>query len=107
MPTSTATSRRDGLQLAHDLRKALDDLMDVGEEAGELICIIEDSYGINYPAADGERPTAAEQAAAKIATPGTLEALAKAENQLRKQLWFMAKARRGLARMVRKGEHHG
>jgi hypothetical protein len=51
---------------------------------------------------DGEWPSEAEQAAAKMAVPGALDALAKAENQMRKQLWLMSKARRSLARTVRK-----
>ena len=104
MPTNTATGPPDGPQLVRELRKALDDLMEVGEDAGELICIVEDSFGLDYPAAEDQRPTAAEQAAAKMAVPGTLEALAKSENQMRKQLWLMAKARRGLARAVRAGQ---
>ena len=104
MPTNTATSPPDGPQLARELRKALDDLMEVGEDAGELVCIVEDSFGLDYPAAEDQRPTAAEQAAAKMAVPGALEALAKAENQMRRQLWLMAKARRGLARAARAGQ---
>ena len=86
------------------LRKALDGLMDVGEDAGELVCIVEDSYGLDYPAAEGQRPTAAEQAAARMAVPGALDAIAKAENEMRRQLWLVAKARRGLARMARAGQ---
>ncbi len=78
------TSHQDGPQLARELRKALDDLMGVGEDAGELVCIVEDSFGLDYPAVEDQRPTAAEQAAAKMAVPGTLEALAKAENQMRR-----------------------
>jgi hypothetical protein len=103
MQASTATGPPDGPQLARDLRKALDDLMEVGEDAGELVCIVEDSFGLDYPAAEDQRPTEAEQAAAKMAVPGALEALAKAENEMRRQLWLMAKARRGLARMARAG----
>ena len=94
----------DGPQLARELRTALDDLMGVGEDAGELVCIVEDSFGLDYPAAEDQRPTEAEQAAARMAVPGALEALAKAENQMRKELWLMAKARRGLARAARAGQ---
>jgi hypothetical protein len=62
------------------------------------------SFVPDYLAMDGERLTEAEQAAAKMAVPGTLEALAKMENQMRKQLWLMAKARRGLTRTLRAGQ---
>ncbi len=62
------------------------------------------SFALDYLAMDGERPSEAEQAAAKMAVPGTLEALAKAENEMRKQIWLMAKARRGLARAERAGQ---
>jgi hypothetical protein len=104
MPTSTAASPPEGPQLARDLRRALDGLNETSEDAGELVCIVEDSFGLDYPATDSERPTKAEQAEAKAALPGALESLVKLENQLRKQLWFMAKARRGLARMARAGQ---
>jgi len=39
-----------------------------------------------------------------MAAPGALEEIAKAENQMRRQLWLMAKARRGLARAARAGQ---
>jgi hypothetical protein len=39
-----------------------------------------------------------------MAAPGALEALAKVENEMRKQFWLMAKARRGLARTLRAGQ---
>jgi hypothetical protein len=99
MPAST--SHPDGPQLTRDLRTALDSMMEVGEDAGEMICIVEDSFGLDYPATDGERPSEAERAAAKMALPGALEAVAKAENQMRRQLWLVAKARRSLAKAVR------
>jgi hypothetical protein len=102
MPAST--SHPDAPQLARELRTALDGLMDVGEDAGELVCIVEDSFGLDYPAAEGQRPTEAEQAAARMAVPATLEALAKAENEMRRQLWLVAKARRGLAKILRAGQ---
>jgi hypothetical protein len=94
----------DGPQLARELRKALDGLLEVGENAGELVCIVEDSFGLDYPAAEGQRPTEAEQAAARMAVPGALEEIAKAENEMRRQLWLVAKARRSLARAARAGQ---
>jgi len=36
-----------------------------------------------------------------MALPGALEAVAKAENQMRRQLWLVAKARRSLAKAMR------
>jgi hypothetical protein len=104
MPTSTATSLPDGPQLALDLRRALDELNSTSEDAGELVCNVEDAYGLEFPATDGQRPTEAEQAKARAAMPAVLERLAKLENQLRKQLWSLAKARRGLNRIVRAGQ---
>ncbi|MGA7741344.1 MAG: hypothetical protein WBP56_08255 [Polyangia bacterium] len=104
-----AKTSTDGPDLARKLRKALDDLLEVGEDAGELVCIIEDSFDIDYPATDGEWPSEAEQAAARMALPGALDTIAKAENQVRKQLWLVSKARRSLARTLRaeQGEAHG
>lgn len=99
MPAST--SHPDGPQLARELRAALDGLLEVGEDASEMVCIVEDSFGLDYPAAEDKRPTEAEQAAARMALPGALEAVAKAENQMRRQLWLVAKARRSLAKAVR------
>jgi hypothetical protein len=99
--TPASTSHPDGPQLTRDLRTALDGLLEVGEDASEMVCIVEDSFGLDYPAADGGRPTASEQAAAKMALPGALEAVAKAENQMRRQLWLVAKARRSLAKAMR------
>ena len=74
-----------------------------------MVCIVEDSFGLDYPAAEDKRPTEAEQAAARMALPGALDAIAKAENQVRKQLWLVSKARRSLARTLRaeQGEAHG
>ena len=39
-----------------------------------------------------------------MAAPGALEEIAKAENQMRRQLWLVAKARRGLAKILRAGQ---
>jgi len=62
------------------------------------------SFALDYLAVDGEQPSAAEQAATKMALPGVLEALAKLENQMRRQPWGIAMARRSLARTVRAGQ---
>ena len=100
-------SPSEGVELARELRRAVEELNGTSEEANELVCVVEDSFGFDYPATDGERPTEAERARAEAALPGTLESLATLENRMRRELWQVAKARRGLARIVRKGEHHG
>jgi hypothetical protein len=101
--TAAAASPPDGAELARELRRAMEELNGTSEEASELVCMVEEGFGLDYPATDGERPTDAEQARAEAALPGTLESLATLENRMRKELWHVAKARRGLARMARAG----
>jgi hypothetical protein len=96
-------SLSEGEELARELRRAMEELNGTSEEANELVCVVEDGFGFDYPATDGERPTEAEQARAEAALPDTLESLARLENRMRKELWHVAKARRGLARMARAG----
>jgi hypothetical protein len=102
--TAAADSPPDGPELARKLRRAMAELNGASEDANELVCVVEDSFGFDYPATDGERPTDAEQARAEAALPETLGSLARLENRMRRELWHVAKARRGLARMTRAGQ---
>jgi hypothetical protein len=86
---------------ARELRRALDQLLDLAEEAGEKVCVVEDAHGLEYPASEGELPAAAEQAKARAGLGAALGELARIEDRLGKQLAAMAKARWALARARR------
>lgn len=101
--TAAAASPPDGPELARERRRAVEEMNGTYEEASELVCMVEDSVGLDYPATDGEHPTKAEQARAETALPETLESLSRMENRMHKELSCVAKARRGLARMARSG----
>jgi len=45
-------------QTVLELRRALDELLDLAEEAGEKVCVVEDAHGLEYPASEGELPVA-------------------------------------------------
>jgi hypothetical protein len=90
MPTDTAP------ECARDLRRALKDLKATSEDANDLVRIL----------TDGEHSTEAEWTKAQAALPDSLDKLARLENQLRAQLWFMAKVRRELYRLMRAGQRN-
>jgi uncharacterized protein YukE len=91
-----------GARLARELRHALDELGDAVEDGHDVVRTVEDAFAIEYPTAEGVRPPEAEQAQARKEMPEALMALAKVENQLRRQVWTLARARRRLARLSRR-----
>jgi hypothetical protein len=56
--TNTAASANppDGSELARELRRAMVELNGASEEANELVCVVEDSFGLDYPATGGRAP---------------------------------------------------
>ena len=90
-----------GARLACELRHALDELGDTVEDGHDLVRTVEDAFAIEYLTAEDVRPPEAEQAKARKEMPEALEALAQVENQLRRQVWTLTRARRRLARMSR------
>ena len=99
MQTSTAiavtTSPPDSPELARDLRHSLDDVGASIEQGYALVGAVEDSLGLER--GEGERPGAAEQAAAREALPATLGALADVDSHIQRLVWAMTRARRRLA----------
>ena len=101
MPAKTST---DMPEMARELRRALDQLGALVEDANKHACVVEDAFGLDDPVADFERVGEAEQAKARAEMPGALEALADLGNRIHRQLWVMARARRGLAKILRAGQ---
>ena len=91
-------------RLAREMRHALDELGALVEDGNEHVCTVEDAFGLEYPAVEN-RPTEAVRAEAWAEMPEALEAIAKVENCLRRQVWTLARARRDLARMLREEAH--
>ena len=64
-------------ELARELRRALDELGALVEDANKHACVVEDAFGLDAPVADFERLGEAEQAKARTELPGAPEALAE------------------------------
>jgi hypothetical protein len=82
--------------LAREMRQALDGLANAVKESNEHVRVVENAYGLEYPAGQGEKPSDLERHRARQAMPGPLETLADVEKQLRHQLWRFSNARREL-----------
>jgi pyruvate/2-oxoglutarate dehydrogenase complex dihydrolipoamide acyltransferase (E2) component len=87
--------------LARDLRSSLDEVVASVERGYALVGAVEDALGLER--AEGERPGAAEQAAARDALPATLGALADVDSQLQRLVWALTRARRRLAGALLEG----
>jgi hypothetical protein len=88
--------------LARELRRALDALADLVEDANAPVCTIEDAHGLEFPGRE-EIPDADERSRARAGLAAALDDLARRENAMRRQIWQLARARRTLARLARAG----
>ncbi|MGC9986100.1 MAG: hypothetical protein ABSF35_21045 [Polyangia bacterium] len=82
-------------ELARELRRALDELGALVEDANKHACVVEDAFGLDDPVADFERLGEAEQAKARTELPGVLEALAELGNRIHRQLWVLGHGAQG------------